>query len=135
MIETPCPECEYHVKINGRPQKGQRLSCPACHTNLVVVSLYPVELDFALSAKHMAPLKKVKVVEVFCPECEHPIQLSPHTRQGQQVICDMCDSMLEVVSTNPLEVDVTLNNLRRSRWKRDKKQKNFERKADQEEWM
>ena len=43
-----------------------------------------------------------------CPECEAPIDLEAEDlEEGQTVDCPDCGTELEVISTNPLELNVT----------------------------
>lgn len=43
---------------------------------------------------------------VFCPECEAAIDVEDDVEEGQTVDCPECAAKLEVVNTNPLELDV-----------------------------
>jgi lysine biosynthesis protein LysW len=102
-----CPECEHPLKLGNHPHRGQRIVCPRCKTNLVVVDINPLNLDLAMLVNHSAKLKKKSnVVEAACPECDHLIKLNARSREGEQLLCDACHTRLEVVSTNPLELDV-----------------------------
>lgn len=40
-----------------------------------------------------------------CAECDEEIEVSDRARVGQRVVCTNCGAQLEVVSTNPLELD------------------------------
>ena len=40
-----------------------------------------------------------------CAECDEEIEVSDRARVGQRVVCANCGARLEVVSTNPLELD------------------------------
>jgi alpha-aminoadipate carrier protein LysW len=40
-----------------------------------------------------------------CAECDEEIEVSDRARLGQRVVCSNCGAQLEVVSTNPLELD------------------------------
>lgn len=40
-----------------------------------------------------------------CAECDEEIEVSERARIGQRVVCSNCGARLEVVSTNPLELD------------------------------
>ena len=40
-----------------------------------------------------------------CAECDEEIEVSDRTRVGQRVVCPNCGARLEVVSSNPLELD------------------------------
>jgi lysine biosynthesis protein LysW len=42
-----CPECDAEVRFKKAPWLGQRTACPRCGTALEVVSLGPLELDWA----------------------------------------------------------------------------------------
>ena len=41
----------------------------------------------------------------YCPDCDGRITLNPHAVVGQRVTCTHCDSDLEVISVDPLELD------------------------------
>lgn len=40
-----------------------------------------------------------------CAECDEEIEVSDRARVGQRVVCSNCGAQLEVVSSNPLELD------------------------------
>jgi lysine biosynthesis protein LysW len=40
-----CPNCCTNIKIES-PEIGQRIVCPDCQKKLVIVWLFPIELDF-----------------------------------------------------------------------------------------
>ena len=42
---------------------------------------------------------------VNCLECDGRILLSSQVEVGLMLVCPYCDAELEVISTNPLEVD------------------------------
>jgi len=44
--------------------------------------------------------KKIK-----CPECEEMITLNPEPELGDIAVCDSCGLEVEVVNTEPLEVE------------------------------
>lgn len=104
--ETSCPECEYRLNLGGHPHLGQAIRCPKCQTRLVVVGLNPPELDVALPNGRSTPKKKERRVEAFCPECDHPLRLSPHLRPGYQLLCNGCHTLLQVTGVRPLELEV-----------------------------
>jgi lysine biosynthesis protein LysW len=107
-----CPECEHRLKLNARPHIGLRAICPSCKANLEVVSLRPLELDVYVPGPTTTPRGK-GVAAAFCPECEHRLKLGNHPHEGQQLICPVCKTDLEVVSLSPLELDVSM-----TRWKK-----------------
>lgn len=41
-----------------------------------------------------------------CSECDEEIEIGGRVRLGQKIICGHCGAQLEVVATDPLEVDV-----------------------------
>jgi lysine biosynthesis protein LysW len=44
---TYCPECDGKITLNPHASLGQKLSCPHCDADLEVISLEPLELDWA----------------------------------------------------------------------------------------
>ena len=46
--------------------------------------------------------------ETFCPECERRLKLGGRPYQGQEIICNSCQAVLEVINTAPLELDISL---------------------------
>ncbi len=47
----------------------------------------------------------------YCPECEAAIDLEEDdVEEGQRMDCPECGAELEVVNTNPLELDVIAGN-------------------------
>ena len=40
----------------------------------------------------------------YCPDCDGQLSLS-HVRLGQKLICPHCETQLEVISLEPLELD------------------------------
>ncbi|MGD2206910.1 MAG: hypothetical protein PVH17_09035 [Anaerolineae bacterium] len=47
MTSTFCPDCDEKIVLNIKPQEGQKLSCPHCDADLEVISVNPLELDWA----------------------------------------------------------------------------------------
>ena len=41
-----------------------------------------------------------------CPECEIAIEVDDDVEEGQRLECPECDAELEVVNTNPVELEV-----------------------------
>lgn len=46
-VMAVCPDCEEKVNIGSQPRQGQRITCPECWADLEIISLDPLELDFA----------------------------------------------------------------------------------------
>jgi alpha-aminoadipate carrier protein LysW len=42
----------------------------------------------------------------FCPECEAALDVEDDVEEGQRLDCPECGAQLEVVNTNPLEIDL-----------------------------
>jgi alpha-aminoadipate carrier protein LysW len=42
----------------------------------------------------------------FCPECEAALDVEDDVEEGQRLDCPECGAELEVVNTNPLEIEV-----------------------------
>jgi len=42
---------------------------------------------------------------VVCPGCNEELRIAGVPRLGQRVFCDICEDELEVVSTEPVEID------------------------------
>jgi uncharacterized paraquat-inducible protein A len=107
--EVRCPECNHRLKLGAHPYKGQRVFCPFCEISLTITGLNPVELELTMTVKQAASTKKRShTIEVPCLECGDLLRINPHIHQGYRVRCSKCDAILEVASTNPLELDVAL---------------------------
>ena len=50
--------------------------------------------------------KEVRMVTATCVECDEEIEINDRPRRGLRVICPNCGAQLEVVSTNPIELDL-----------------------------
>ena len=46
-----CPECGSTITLSKKVKLGARIECPECGTMLEVISLTPIELDYALEAE------------------------------------------------------------------------------------
>lgn len=47
-LKARCPDCEEVIKPHSKVRLGQRIFCPECGTELVVVGLNPLEFDWAI---------------------------------------------------------------------------------------
>ena len=104
--EVHCPECGNWLKVGAHPHKGQRIVCSDCEKTLTIINLNPVEFDL-LAAKKVQ--KKGHKNIVPCPECDELIKLNSHSFPGYRLKCGNCNTLLEVVDTNPLELDVAFD--------------------------
>jgi lysine biosynthesis protein LysW len=48
MVKAVCPSCGADVSIFTKPKMGQRVKCNSCESDLEVIWLEPVELDWVL---------------------------------------------------------------------------------------
>lgn len=59
-IYDDCPECDFRVRFDDKPEMNQIVTCPECQTPLEVVSLSPFKLDWAfISLDDKRPNRKV----------------------------------------------------------------------------
>lgn len=58
---------------------------------------------------------------VYCPDCDEKIVLNPYIRLGRKLECPHCDADLEVISLDPLELDLVYD------W-------SFEEDEDEDDW-
>ncbi|HMQ55941.1 MAG TPA: hypothetical protein PKE64_06585 [Anaerolineae bacterium] len=105
ISEARCPECGQRLKQRGGLHPGQRLTCPACEMELVVVGSNPPKLT-ARSAEDDFNPKRVNDGRTTCPECNIRLKVNANVREGQRLRCTACSSILEVVSLDPLELDL-----------------------------
>jgi alpha-aminoadipate carrier protein LysW len=47
MPSAYCPDCDEKITLNAKPAVGQKLTCPHCDADLEVISVEPLELDWA----------------------------------------------------------------------------------------
>ena len=50
MAKGYCIECDAALNLGKSPRKGQRVTCFKCGTELKVVSISPIELDWIFEA-------------------------------------------------------------------------------------
>jgi len=48
MNEAVCPSCNAQVSVKGTPKIGLHVTCKSCDTELEVVWLDPLELDWPM---------------------------------------------------------------------------------------
>ena len=48
---------------------------------------------------------KTQAITAHCPDCGKRVLLQSPIRMGQEVICPHCDAELEVIETDPVELD------------------------------
>ena len=47
MNSAYCPDCEGKIVLNPLARVGQKLACPHCQAELEVISVDPLEFDWA----------------------------------------------------------------------------------------
>ena len=57
-------------------------------------------------SRYTEPTCRLGCFMAHCPECEAAIDLDSEIEEGQQLDCPECGAELEVVNTNPVELDV-----------------------------
>ncbi|MBN1486933.1 MAG: hypothetical protein JW981_04775 [Anaerolineae bacterium] len=45
-VKTLCPSCEEYIIFKKQPEIDDKVRCPHCHADLVVIDLEPIELDW-----------------------------------------------------------------------------------------
>ncbi len=116
MKGVSCPECEFPIKFGARQLVGQRIVCPSCRTTLVIKNSDNGDNELTLVSVQQ---KKRMNIEVGCPDCEEPIWLGSSPHVGQPVTCTNCKTELEVISIDPIEVDIAMPiSLKKNRYKR-----------------
>lgn len=53
----------------------------------------------------MSTYRLTKTVVVGCPSCDEDIRLKGEIRLGKQVMCPNCGADLEIINTNPIDLD------------------------------
>ncbi|MEX2143137.1 MAG: hypothetical protein WD740_00960 [Anaerolineales bacterium] len=48
MTESVCPSCGAKLTVKGAPKIGARVTCKSCDTEIEVVWLDPLELDWPM---------------------------------------------------------------------------------------
>lgn len=61
----------------------------------------------------------------FCPECGHNIKLVSPVFEGQIIMCSGCQTGLEIISLQPLNLDVALEEPVRGREREKPKRTKF----------
>jgi transcription initiation factor IIE alpha subunit len=52
-------------------------------------------------------MTKKKVAQ--CPSCSTKVTIDPQSRPSQQVVCPLCDSILEIIKLDPPLLDFTFD--------------------------
>jgi alpha-aminoadipate carrier protein LysW len=47
MARVYCPDCDGAITVSSEVELGQKIICPHCEAELEVISLDPLELDWA----------------------------------------------------------------------------------------
>jgi len=101
-----CPECHARLKAGNHPQVGQRIVCAICDASLTVTGVSPLEVESMPVKQAARTRRKPQPIDIPCPECDEFFVLPAHVHLGTAVTCPHCDSLLEVTSINPFELDV-----------------------------
>ncbi|MBK5107416.1 MAG: hypothetical protein JJE12_04770 [Anaerolineales bacterium] len=109
MKTAKCPICEEKIILSKKVELLNRHSCPICKALLEVVNIDPLELDWIYydeyyDSEGMAQRKNPK--EAKCPICREDVSLGSQAKIGGRLLCQGCDSRLEIVSLFPAELDM-----------------------------
>ena len=58
-----CRSCGREIRLRREPKAGLRLTCPGCATNLEIIGLAPLEVDWAFDAPIGEALSEIMVEE------------------------------------------------------------------------
>ena len=68
MVKADCPACDAKVHLGVKPKMGQRVVCPSCDTEIEVVWLEPVELDWPYDEGYMTnPMMETSTTTSISP--------------------------------------------------------------------
>lgn len=124
MARTRCPHCKTVIKME-KPREGAFVLCPGCGMELEVIRTDPFQVALVLEYE-VWPMKETG--DPYPRSGEHigktggtwkwPRQPVPSvTRQsfiekpiyGAEITCHACGEELEIISTDPFEVDYPLD--------------------------
>jgi hypothetical protein len=46
LVTIICLECEDPIELDSEPRRGQVITCPTCYSEMEVVSVQPLRLEF-----------------------------------------------------------------------------------------
>jgi len=106
-ISAECPLCGINISFNKMPTIGNQLNCPTCETSLVVVDQSPLELEIIFEELPADPvnLGNNERPIIRCPLCDEKLKLPGKVRIGQIITCTGCESELEIVDTDPIQLE------------------------------
>lgn len=103
-----CPICEERILLGKKINILDRLCCPTCEALLEVLNTNPIEIDWIyfddkLDTYGRHHVRQTK--QAICPLCHDDVPIGSYMKEGHRVFCPGCDSILEIVSVIPLELD------------------------------
>ena len=48
ILKAECPQCGFDISVGSQPRIGQQVTCTSCNSQLEVVWLDPLELDWPM---------------------------------------------------------------------------------------
>jgi transcription elongation factor Elf1 len=57
--EVTCKSCGHEIRFRRSPRVGQRFTCPRCSTQLEVIGLVPLEVDWAFDEPIGEPTSEI----------------------------------------------------------------------------
>lgn len=112
-MEAKCPVCGSKIKVHHKPKLGQRYSCRWCISLLEVTEIVPLELESCYDEEVTAVPRrngdKKKGNILTCPICTSKVRMHQKPRLGDRLLCPSCETQLDVVGVNPVELDLPHN--------------------------
>lgn len=106
-ISAECPLCGVNIPFSKMPSIGNQINCPTCESSLVVIDLNPLELEILFEDLPAEPVNLGTNDRpiVRCPLCDEKLKLPAKVRIGQLITCTGCESELEVIDTEPIQLE------------------------------
>lgn len=108
MNITYCPICEERIPLGKKISILDRLCCPTCEALLEVLNTNPIEVDWIYFDDKVETFGRdrfQKTRQASCPLCREDVPIGSFVKAGERVFCPGCDTLLEIVSVIPLELD------------------------------
>lgn len=103
MTEIACPECARPLQVDIHSRSGYQVTCPHCDTQSVIIGGSSHDPNLRLE---LLDDEKKHRLKITCLECNRPIKLRAQIRRGQRITCKRCQTILEVVKLDPVELDL-----------------------------
>ena len=108
MNTAYCPICEERILLGKKISILDRVCCPTCEALLEVLNTNPIEIDWIYFDDEFETYGRNRMQQTkkaICPLCREDVPIGSYMKEGHRVFCPGCDSVLEIVSVVPLELD------------------------------